>query len=76
MISQKTLKTYGFNSMNEYFNMIYLSVENGQVKQAKEQISKLSKSQKRDFVYFFIWDLSSQAIKTRLLDFLIEDLTK
>lgn len=76
MIGKNTLKVYGYNSINEYWNMIYNSLLNGQIRQTKEYIAKMNKSQKREFMYFFIWDLSDSKIKNGLLQFLIEDLTK
>jgi len=76
MIGKNTFILYKINSINEYWNLIYLAVENGNITDAKTYISRMNKSQKRDFMYFYIWDLSDEKMKKALTQFLIEDLTK
>lgn len=50
MIYKTDLKQYECNAIEDYFNLIVESYINGQLTQAKEQISKLSKDQKKDFI--------------------------
>lgn len=52
MITKKTLITYGFNSLEDYFNYIYESKINGHFKQVKDLIGRLSARQK---ALFNIW---------------------
>lgn len=49
MVSKKLLKDYQFQGIDNYFGYIIDSHTNGQFKQMKELISKLSKQQKKDF---------------------------
>lgn len=46
-----------FNSVSDYYNYIVLSVENGQIKQARELFDSLSANQKLDF-YSWILEFS------------------
>ena len=50
MISQKTLKQYDFESIEDYFNYIIESKINGNHKQVKDLYRKLSAKQKIDFL--------------------------
>lgn len=59
MISNRKIKEYGFNSINEYFEYIVTSVLNGQRKQSLELIKALSKSQRRDCLNYFEFDIES-----------------
>jgi hypothetical protein len=52
MVGIKTLKSYELNNIEEYFNYIIDSIINGQKKQAKTLINKLSKDQKKEFINF------------------------
>ena len=53
MVSKKTLKSYEFESMNEYFEYIIESNTNGQIQQAKSLYKNLSFKQKEDFLIWF-----------------------
>lgn len=53
MVGANTLKIYDFNTIDQYNNYICESIVNGQRKQAKELINKLSKQQKKDAVKYF-----------------------
>ena len=46
---KKLLKSYGFNSDMQYFEMIVESVINGQRKQAIEQFKALPKKERQNF---------------------------
>ena len=50
MITKTDLKTYSFNSIEDYFQMIIESKVNGQISQMKAQIKELSKPQLKDFI--------------------------
>lgn len=52
MVSRRTLKEYGFTSLDDYFNMTLDSKINGQFSQAKEQFRKMDKGQKLEFIEF------------------------
>ena len=52
MVSNKTLKIYDFENLNQYFNYILDSQTNGQIKQMEELICDLSKNQKIEFLQF------------------------
>ena len=47
---KKLLKQYGLNSDMQYFEMIVESYKNGQITQAKEQFSAMSKEYKKSFI--------------------------
>jgi hypothetical protein len=49
MVGQNTLKTYDFQGIEEYFDMIVESYFNGQLKQCRAQIRLLSLKQKISF---------------------------
>lgn len=49
MVSKKTIKEYGFESLVDYFDYIIESKINGQRSQTIELFNDLSKSQKMDF---------------------------
>lgn len=76
MISQKDLKVYDFNSINEYFNYIYQSLENGQRQQVRDLIKRMSKDQKKDFFAFYLKDLSNEKIRNELILLLLEVILK
>lgn len=52
MVSNKTLKTYDFSNLRQYFEYILDSHTNGQFKQMDELISELSKNQKIEFLQY------------------------
>ncbi len=52
MISKKDLKGLEFETMDDYFNYIVESKENGQFEQVNELINKLSQSQYNSFLIF------------------------
>jgi len=52
MISKKTLKEYGFNSIEDYFNYILDSQINGNSQQVKDLFKKLNTEQKRLFMAY------------------------
>ena len=56
MVTKKLLKDYQFQEIDNYFEYIVDSHTNGQFKQMRELISKLSKQQKKDFVIFLLND--------------------
>ena len=47
---KKLLKSYGFTDIREYYEMILLSVINGQIKQCKDQFLAMPKVNKLDFI--------------------------
>jgi len=49
MIGKKTLKNYGFKSIEDYYNYIIDSQINGNHKQVKELFKKLNDEQKKVF---------------------------
>ncbi|WP_062052976.1 hypothetical protein [Aquimarina longa] len=52
MVSRQTIKDYGFNSIEQYFEHILKSLINRQRKQAIELAKKLSTAQKVDAVEY------------------------
>lgn len=52
MVGKKTLKSYDFQSMDEYYTYIYESMVNGQKKQTIQLYKKLSEAQKAEFFRF------------------------
>ena len=52
MISQKTIKKYEFNNLDDYYAYIIDSKINGNFSQVKDLIKKLSKGQKEDFINY------------------------
>jgi hypothetical protein len=63
------LKTYGFQNMPQYFDMIIESVINGQRTQAKEQFKAMNKENKKCFlIHIFNNDVElSQSEKNEFL---------
>ena len=55
MISKKTLKNYGWETIEDYFNYIVESQINGNFEQVKELFKKLSKKQREEF-YIYLKD--------------------
>jgi len=53
MVSNKLIKSYDFQDINEYFEYIIDSRTNGNKSQAKELYKKLSSKQKKDFMEWF-----------------------
>jgi len=49
MISKKTLKNYEFSTIEDYFNYIVVSQENGNFSQVKELYNDMNKEQKNEF---------------------------
>jgi hypothetical protein len=62
---KKLLKLYHFREVGEYYAMILESVINGQRTQAKEQFSKMPKSNKIEFM--------AEVFRHQTTDFLKED---
>lgn len=56
MVSAKTLKGYDLTTIEDYFNVILESKINGQILQTKKQFAKLSKEQKKDFLFWLTRD--------------------
>jgi len=52
MVSKKLIKSYDFDTIEDYFNYIVESKINGQNKQAKELYNSLSRRQKYAFTQF------------------------
>lgn len=52
MVSNKTIKSYEFNNLKQYFDYILDSHTNGQFKQMNSLICELSKNQKIEFLQF------------------------
>lgn len=52
MITKKDLKDYDFNSMDDFYNYIIESKENGQFTQVKELINQLSTKQYFGFLEY------------------------
>ena len=52
VVGKKTLKDYGFYSIEDYFNYILDSEINGQYSQVKDLFKKLNKDQKRLFMAY------------------------
>ena len=73
MITKKLIKDYQFQEIENYFGYIIDSHTNGQFKQMKELISKLSKQQKKDFGIFLLNDetLVSKEAKEKIFSELI-----
>jgi len=57
MVGQKLIKSYDFETIQDYFNYIVDSWTNGQKKQSKELYNSLSI---RQIKHFAAWLLSSQ----------------
>lgn len=53
MVSKKTIQSYDFKTIDEYFEYIIDSRINGQKQQAKELYSNLSQPQKLEFNNWF-----------------------
>lgn len=53
MVSQKTLREYEFETIEDYFYYIETSLIVGQRQQAKELIKELSKAQKKQALNWF-----------------------
>jgi hypothetical protein len=63
---KKLLKEYGFETVEQYYEMTEMSFVNGQIKQAKEQFKAMPKDNQKDMViqlgtpngsYDFFFDL-------------------
>lgn len=52
MVSRKDIKSYDFDTIEEYFDYIVGSKVNGNFSQVKELISELSKNQKKQFLSY------------------------
>ena len=68
MIGKKTLKEYGFNRIENYFDYIEDSIINGNFSQVKDLFKKLSKSQQKLCLRYFNCD---QEGRKETLDYLI-----
>jgi len=55
MVSKKLLKSYDFENIEAYYNMILDSKVNGQYSQVKRQMKKLSKKQLVEFHECILW---------------------
>jgi len=54
MVSQKLIKSYDFDTIEDYFNYIIDSKINGQRAQAKELYNTLSQTQKDSFTRWYL----------------------
>ncbi len=52
MVSQKTLQEYEFETIEQYYDYILLSIINGQQTQATSLAKKLSKEQKKQAILY------------------------
>lgn len=52
MVSNKILKDYDFQNINQYFEYILDSQTNGNIKQMESLICELSKNQKIEFLQY------------------------
>lgn len=52
VVGKKTLKSYGFKSIEDYFYYIVTSQVMGNFSQLRELIKKLSNEQRKDFLKF------------------------
>ena len=63
MVGKTLLRDYNLASIEEYFDMIIKSYENGQFDQMKYQIKKLKQEQKRKLIdYIFIQGLLEERL--------------
>jgi hypothetical protein len=53
MVTKKTLKVYGFTSLEEYFDYVLESKNNGQLQQSRELFNELSEGMQGQRVAFF-----------------------
>ncbi len=67
---KKLLKSYGFTSNRQYFEMIAESVVNGQRTQAKEQFLAMPKSERKEFVNFNLGNSESVLENSDLATFI------
>ena len=58
----KLLKAYKFTEIEQYYDMIWVSIVNGQNPQAKKQFLAMPKLNRKEFVISFheIWSFSSE----------------
>lgn len=54
MVSKKTIKSYGFETIEEYFNYIIDSKINGNRQQAQKLYNNLSARQKNEFTRWYL----------------------
>ncbi len=67
MVTQKTLKEYNFQSLEQYYEHILYSLINGQRKQAITLIKRLSKEQKKQAIEYLEIYVSNQADECKKL---------
>lgn len=65
MVSRQTIKEYGFNSIEQYFEYILKSLINGQRKQTITLAKKLSTAQKVDAVEYLESYLNNYATECK-----------
>lgn len=73
MVSIKYIKSLDFETLHDYFNYILESEINGQRKQARELINKLSKQQKKECINY-LKDYSNYIDAEILTEVLIESI--
>ena len=77
MITKNTLNGYGFNSITDYFNYVYMSLVNGQYAQVKDLINRLSVQQQKEFNnWIFYHEYIKQEHKNYLFGLLFRNLRK
>jgi hypothetical protein len=75
MVTRNTLKAYEFESMEDYYNYIVNSYNNGQHMQVENLINGLAKQQKKDFFMDLefndtISDVILRGIRVKLVELL------
>jgi len=55
MVNKETLKTYNYETINDYFLYIIESKINGQNRQVADLIEELSKNQKKEFLFYLLY---------------------
>lgn len=76
MVSKKDIKDYDFNTIEDYYQYIVLSEYNGQRKQVKDLISKLSKKQKKDCLEYLEINWSNNSNSETIKTLIIESFSK
>jgi hypothetical protein len=69
---KKLLKTYGFNSDVQYFEMIADSFLNGQYSQAKEQFKAMPRANRKDMIKAIMSGNWQTAIDHKQVDILFD----
>lgn len=75
MVTKKKLKAYEFTTIEQYYEYIYLSVLNGQRKQAINLIEDMNKVQMKDCLRHFINEYTKKNDKANYcIDLIIDAL--